>query len=101
MYKWVKKLLEPCPYGLIEKLCDKYTTTNDSFIGIIFSPLGRSLSRIRGIRDHDINKLSRKITDKRPSYCSDFIHDSIASLNKRSLKDFDHVMNNEVLEITD
>ena len=60
MYKWVKKLLEPCPYGLIEKLCDKYTTTNDSFIGIIFSPLGRSLSRIRGIRDHDINKLSRR-----------------------------------------
>ena len=42
--KWEEKLLEAYPYGLNYKLRDEYTTTRNSFIGITFPLLGRSLS---------------------------------------------------------
>ena len=95
----------PYPYGVNDKVGDKTTTNIDKIIGSKFLHLNENI-----LGHGKVNTLKR-IPDKRflhkrnvqiiynLIYCINFIKISIASLNEKSVKKMENVVNDEIVRL--
>ena len=105
--EWIRRLRTAYPYGLNDKIGEYTSRSDNSFIATKFPSLNRNYSRIRGIKHVKSNVLSGKeFLHKLNRYLlyhipntMNFIRTSVASLNKKSLKDIANVMNDEILRL--